>query len=538
VVTRRKVVLCLQFAAVFLMLWGAAPASAGPAVPKNKVPGKVESLARGLTHDLEKQGYEVARGYFKLYLQSDCPYSYEVLKSCLGNNPAAPYVLPIVPAWPDEWVDPGTAGMVGPTAEGYNASYRFDPREAIVILGKLPPPAAYFGLQSYLLSRPGEWKEDSVQYQFVKAKVPALLDTFFTKLPKNDERLELFADLSDPINNVVIENRSGDVWDQVRTFVITPDQNMDQTVRQALARLRIPDEDVFTEPIPSMLGGTNMAIGLDEGSDDFLTVLRYAMPKDGGGNGTRSNAWRENLPLVVLRIRDPRPSPAPQPYPPVQFEARSGATPPEISLKPDLITLAKAVCSRWGQPCDFDGQEFDQRVPPLLNMRASPLALTGPECVKVGMNCLAPTEDAAYFMSARLPLPDNRVYAVVGALGIKTGNATYVGLGLNSSVTQLGFDNIDGKKLAGTANRYDVPNHDRFFIQYFARDCKGKQLKALTAGSHCYSIGDKLPVCDDPTDLKCAMLVLSVRDYMLPGSQRGPAAELTLAPRVIPLQIP
>ena len=138
----------------------AAPAFADSPMPENKVPGWVESTARRLANGLKQQGYEVGRGYFKLYTKDDCPYSYEVLHSCLGNNPAAPYVLPIVPPWPDEWVDPGTAGMVGPTVEGYNASYRLDPREAIVIIAQLPPPARYFGLQTYLLSRPGEWKEE------------------------------------------------------------------------------------------------------------------------------------------------------------------------------------------------------------------------------------------------------------------------------------------------------------------------------------------------------------------------------------------
>ncbi len=153
------------------------------------------------------------------------------------------------------------------------------------------------------------------------------------------------------------------------------------------------------------------------------------------------------------------------------------------------------------------------------------------------MNCLAPTEDTAYFMSARLPLPDDRVYAVVGALGTQTGNATYVGLGLNVSTTQLGFDNIEDYNLAGTANRYTaVPNHERFFLQYFARDCT--DLEDLTAGSNCYSIGDQLPNCYDPTDPTCAMLVLSVRNYLFPSSQRGPAPEFTLNPLVITLQRP
>ena len=86
-----------------------------------------------------------------------------------------------------------------------------------------------------------------------------MLNTFFTKLPKNQERLQLFADLSNPINNVVIENGSGAVWDQVRYFVITPDQTMDGVVRQALGRLGISDNYVFTEQIPSQLG--NKAYG-------------------------------------------------------------------------------------------------------------------------------------------------------------------------------------------------------------------------------------------------------------------------------------
>ena len=299
---------------------------------------------------------------------------------------------------------------------------------------------------------------------------------------------------------------------------------MEGAVRQALVRLGIPDRDVFTEQIPSVLGDTNMAIGLDEESDDFLTVLRYAMPDD----GARSNAWRERLPLVVLRIRATRPAHQPQPYPPVEFEARSGTTPPEIALAPYLGELAKAICSRWNQPCNLT---------PLLNMKASQLSMTGPACVQVGMNCLAPTEDAVYFMSKRLWLPDDMVYAVVGALGTQTRNATYVGLGLNSSVTQLGFANIDDDKLAGSAAEYTaVPNYDRFFLQYFARDCTG--LDALTGGKHCTSIGDQLPDCPDPADLTCTMLVLSVRSYLLPGSQRGPAPELTLNPLVIPLQRP
>jgi len=143
-ITRHKFSLCLQLVIAILLIGSPVPASADSTISENKVPADVESTARRLIHNLEKDGYQVARGYFKLYTQSDCPYSYEVLKSCLGNNPAAPYAIPILPAWPDEWVDPGTAGMLGPTVDGYSASYRLDPREAIVIFGKLPPPCRLF----------------------------------------------------------------------------------------------------------------------------------------------------------------------------------------------------------------------------------------------------------------------------------------------------------------------------------------------------------------------------------------------------------
>jgi hypothetical protein len=81
-----------------------------------------------------------------------------------------------------------------------------------------------------------------------------------------------------------------------------------------------------------------------------------------------------------------------------------------------------------------------------------------------------------------------------------------------------------------------VPNHDRLFLHYFARDCTG--LGDLTDDSPCYSIGDLVPACYNPADLTCDMLVLSLRDYMRPGTQRGPDPALTLSPRFIPLQRP
>lgn len=108
----------------------------------DRVPGRVESTAQRLTHSLEKQGYDVLRGYFKLMTNGDCDLSNQVMHSCYGNNPAAPYVIPIVPPWHDEWVDPATTGALGKTADGDNATCRLNPREALFIFAQMPPPAA------------------------------------------------------------------------------------------------------------------------------------------------------------------------------------------------------------------------------------------------------------------------------------------------------------------------------------------------------------------------------------------------------------
>jgi hypothetical protein len=478
-------------------------------------------------HQLDKQGYEVLRGYFKLYTTDDCDLSYEVMNTCYGNNPAAPYVLPVVPPWPHhrgpgEWVDPATIGALGKTANGYNATYRLDPHEALVILAQMPPPAAYFGVQTYLFTRAGELHNDSSQYAAIEKYFSYLLPTFFTLVPHEPEdahRVEIMADLSDSTNNVVIANHSGSAWGHLRYFVVTPNPTMDAAIRDAFAKIGIADNDIFTEKIPNHLGSpvsppdpddTALRFGLSQQADDFVTVIRYAMPV----HGAAGDIWRQRLPLIVLRIRNLAAND--QTYPWVGFEQRTPSQPPETWYNDPpqnyLTTLAQAVCNRWNQPgCDLS-RDF-------INFQFSLFKLTGPECVPAWMNCLAPGEDSTYLFSGKLPLDADHVYAAVGPLSTATHNATYVGLGLNSSLKQLGFDNISGNELAGSAHGYTraVPS-DKFFVQYFARDCSGLESRT---GGHCYSIGDKLPWCYDKTDLACDMLNLSLRGYIRPGTQRA-----------------
>ena len=154
------------------------------------------------------------------------------------------------------------------------------------------------------------------------------------------------------------------------------------------------------------------------------------------------------------------------------------------------------------------------------------------------MNCQADSEDAAYQYTKSYVLDDGVVYALAGTLGTQTGSASYVGLGLMADMRQLGFDNLFDQNLKFTASSYtgEVSNVDKFFLYYFTRDCS--DLGSLTDGN-CMEISvDDLPPCTDPTSKTCDNLKFSIRDYIVPNTQRGPAPLLKLPGVVITLHRP
>jgi hypothetical protein len=493
--------------------------------PKNNVPASVEIKADRLTADITAQGYEVTRGYFKLYTVDDCTYSYAQMGTCYGNNPAAPYIMFGVQPWPEEFVDSATNVAFGQYYPGYSSTFRFDPREAIVILGLMPPPAAYFGLQTYLSTREGTFDTGSATYQYIATTFPAVLPSFFTVVPGNQKRMQIAASLSNSNNNVVVERQSGASFDQERFFITTPDQFMDRKVREALARQSIDAANIFTEPIPS-----TMKTGLDEHADDFVFFMRYAMPQDNGGAGTPSDTWKKNLPLVVLRVRDPGTGRAPQPYGTFVPETRTAVA--EGWLTADLTNLVAAVNNKWGQSCVKP--DCSDHAAGFIDLQSSPFNLVGNKCTDIGMNCLYDTQDTTYHSTQNLTLDNGEIYSVVGTLATETGNATYVGLSVNETLMVKGIVNVNNTLLKNTAVSYatTVSNTDKLYVYYFTRDCSG--IEALTGGN-CFSVTeDMIPACSGSQT--CDYMKLVQRRYIKPGTQRGPDPGPCLSPMVIKLK--
>ena len=513
-----KIPVCLLFIVILLYAF-AASAGGSKVMSENKVPGQVESKARRIMHDLRKAGFEVSRGYFKVWSPDDCAHTISLLGSCLANNPAAPYIASVVPPWPEEFVDPADSSVWGPSIEGYNDVYRFDPREAIVILGQLPPPAAYFSQQTYLFSRQGTFDTESDTYKKIYDNMPFLFPLLFEKLPYNTERFVSISSLSNSINNVVIERQSGAAFNQIRYFIITPDQGMDKALREAFAHIGVEDLDIFTEQIPS-----DMQTGLEEEADDFTTAIRFAQPDI--GQKVAAEKWRANLPLVVLRVREKWSNRQPQLYPPVVLEERIGVD--EWPLQPDLGSLLYEVSRKWGQACT--NADCSDRAGSFRDMQTDPAKLVGPSCIPIGENCLGDNWDTIYQFFGPMSLDNGEIYAITGTLGTETGNATYVGLGINQVSILKGVANLSDENLGGTANGYaaEVNNTDKFYLYYFTRDCSG--LEDLT-NSNCF----ELPLTMIPQGDHFG---ISIRDYVKPGTQRGPDSDLVLPSKVLQLERP
>lgn len=504
-------------------------------------------LTGALVRDLRRRNLEVTSGYTHLWTQQDCDtYTYPMLKNCFGNDPTSPYVTPVVKRWPDEYVDPRTENVFGKTRPGYTTLPRLDRREAIVVFGKMPPRARYFGVQSWVFTKQGAWAQKD--YDKIAAIQPDLVQYLFSPVPprtRQTGRIVSWSSINNNINDVTMKRQSGSVWGQQRYVVITPDQKMERVVRSSLQRLGVDGKDVFTDPVPLKDEQRPIGpIGLAKRADDFLTFLRYKMPQ----NQQAGDAWMAHPPLTILRVRvRPSSHQAPAPYPSTVLDKRTAV--PEQGLAGSQEQLVEAVCARaargsWNLDVSNSGCAETAPYPSsTMHDLLNELGQLGPKCRSIGMDCLGDNADASYFFAPARPLDGRQVYAVIGTLATQTGNGKYVGLSVNDASKLKGVLNIPdtdpaapGTDLTGSADAYrSVQNHDKFFVHFFSRDCRG--LRGLT-GSTCTTITtDMVPKAGDNSaqgDPRLhGMVNFALRAYVKPGSERGPDPMLQLKGRVL-----
>jgi len=507
-------------ATILCALFGRADAATDPLSNVNRLPASLETVAGRVSGKLTGSGYEVQRGYWALWGSGQCKYTVQVLGRCFGPNPTAPYALPFVPLWRDEYVDETLHNVFGPARPGYSPIYRLHQTEALVILAELPPPGSYLGLQTYVFTRQAEVNRKDEIFLGVPDDFRGLL---FSTAP-NPARLVTWATVGDSINQAVIEDQVGSPWEsnQHRFFIVTPDQAIERDVSQALEAAGVDAKHIFVEEVAADL----VRLGLGPAADEFHTVLRYVQVPNTAG----ADAWRARLPLAVLRVRYNRTSDPSHPvsYPIPDYGVKTANS--ERGLAADLQDLIDTVKARWNQ------READV-LPFAVAELAWPAGLdtVGQHCLRRPMNCLGDNQDDSFRIGPTLSLDTNAiakgrvaqgdVFAVVGTLATATGNATYVSLALNSFPEAISFDNLTNLDLAGTASEYstDVANTDKFYLYYLSRDCSGlKPCREISRAD--VQIGGGLK--------------LTERNYVRPGTARAPDASLLQSPSIIVLRRP
>ena len=156
-------------------LSGRVDAATDPLSRVNRLPASLELVVRQVTGDLTGNGYEVKRGYWALWGSDQCKYTVRVLGRCFGPNPTAPYAVPFVPPWRDEYVDDTLHNVFGPERRGYSPIFRLHETEALVILAEMPPPGAYLGLQTSVFTRQAEVNRNDAIFLGVSAELRELL---------------------------------------------------------------------------------------------------------------------------------------------------------------------------------------------------------------------------------------------------------------------------------------------------------------------------------------------------------------------------
>ncbi len=497
---------------------------------------------------LRKGGFQVNPGYPILYAKdavATCrQYTFPALDTCFGANPAAPYVIPVVKLWRNEYFNRSQVNTFGRLRPGYSPTYRLDSREAIVIYGKMPPPGKYMGLQTWEWSQRGHWKAKDYYKWAHDPRNPFSMSSilFSTMPPPNPKagRVWSFSALGDNINNVVMQRRSGDPFGKTRYIIITPSATTDRAVRRALHARGVRDGYIFTEQIPSRdRYGRIGPLGMGTNAIDFNTFFRYAVP----ASQTAGEQWRSQLPLTVMRVRAPASVGPVKRYGSMIAGKRTAHS--EAYLAGDLQHLVNAVCARASSTSNLKSADCTQSPPASSFFTDTVRELddgnwNGPYCRQINMNCDGDNSDAAFFYSSPLPLDSGQVYAVVDTLATETHNATYVGMSVNDAASLFTPSNVSDTGLKDSADSYanTVKNSGKFFVHYYARDCT--PLKDLLGNrpADCTPITTAMvPSRGDPTALGDpalqGMFQPGIRDYVLPGSHLGPESSKLLKPRIL-----
>lgn len=376
---------------------------------------------------LEQEGFEVTPWTYDR-IDVSCLVCNGILEMGYGNNAGAPYLI----ITQEQGIPPQTIRVP--------RDIQLEPYDAVVFIGKTPPPVAYFSFSGYLFDR---------QYE------------------GEPERRVLFTSLGDTINLHRIHTfNKKKPFNQDVVIVMTPDRGTNARVWEAAKRARFPKYLMNTFAIPSSV----VKLGKGDDKDKFVFLQRIFLPE----SDADLESYLKDPGATVFYLTLPKATPTPlDPYPMPEVKVR-GTGKAETDLMPALDKLEAAILA---ENSAYQATRYQSGI--WLNEW-----LDG---IQRRVNLLGECRDTVYLKTDDLTLADNpdEFLMVFGVNHEATGKATYSNFSIYHHEKELGIAGRHSRKLAGSADHYNLGEY---------KD-KAKFLYALKVQRNCGCDIDKDPDC-------------------------------------------
>lgn len=482
--------------------------------------------------------YQVLQGAVAVFDQELEDLSIEVFNSSFANNSATPYIIPELPIEGTE-LDPYYAppfNTPGPNGSTVNIGFKVSDEQALVSIISFPPKAAYCGYQTYLFC--------SEASNYIDITSP-----FERTVSPDPNRYEIFGSLGDAINNrTIAEQYTNNPWGQsIVMYITTSNSNLANALISSATAYGIDPRSIFVEKI-----GSNVITGRGLESDDFVTLMRYALPED---DDTAEN-WRNNLSsnMLVYRVTNED-----------LFVSRFGAESykahtinvPETTFSPSLYTaltqLATLMQNYLEEQQHSPATYKETRALSVDNSEGVPTdGYVGSNCIAYGFLCLGDSQDTSTYAAVDLNFLNIQQTAfIIGVNHTVTAmdNTEYLDINVNNALIQTSFGDIAQTNVASVGfssgilngsvpnvlnalgisipldNVELIANLNNLYITFVTRDIDNPTISAIPE----YGINLE-GVSQIPLD---APLTIFERTYLLPGSTVGGNENFMIYPFVI-----
>lgn len=436
-------------------------------------PGPAETTTSSqlvtLDQALAARDFIVQPGSFEFLDLSSCCET-----MCSGNNPSSPYAALFVPPGPDQ-----TAPNPSPREDGRSSSYRLRHDEAIVVVGRTPPQAAYYGFTPYLMSRAAT----------------------------DGTEKTVFASLAETLNQLAIKTTGG-TFEATTAVIVAADRKTYAAARAALVDSGIPGSAINLITLDPAIG----RFGLDAGTDTFGVLFRMALVAD----PAKELAYETDPGATVYRIT-PRTKGAFAKLgsPPARPKATS---PKETSLRPAVDRLGDAIVAAH--------PGFTARAVSVDDGVPDPMG-----CITDVTFCGGDNRDTTYpGTNVRVVFSDPEdFYVVYGVDHVKTGKTAYSNASVYALDKLVGLASVASDEYPGSARAYlpADPDADRLYAWKLARACHGEPF--------CLEI----PYGTCPTGMPDGALgTINFRTYLEPSSKTAPLPSTLVRDRVLVFKRP